>query len=39
MFQDFNGKLEECPLWAFDGSSTHGDPILFDSFNKTNPLS
>ena len=20
--EDFNGTLEECPIWAFDGSST-----------------
>ena len=20
--EDFSGKLEDCPMWAFDGSST-----------------
>jgi len=22
LFKDFNGTLEECPMWSFDGSST-----------------
>ena len=27
---DFNGKLEECPQWSFDGSSTKQDSDLFE---------
>ena len=23
---DFSGKLEDCPIWAFDGSSTQQAP-------------
>ena len=22
VMEDFSGKLEDCPIWAFDGSST-----------------
>ena len=24
--KDFSGKLEDCPIWAFDGSSTQQAP-------------